>query len=295
MELLKNIKKSISHFIIFEELDFHVGINVVKFFTDNFYTTGKYNYILLSHSIEDKIIEQLTLSSSNEIECFTDLKNEYSSKYNINFINCKIVFHPKLYIQYESKSCIKIIIGSANLTGNAQSNNLESVISLIIKPNSNIEIKYVVNQIFQSLHNLFKAGNIKIKVSKPDWINVNFDNTFPKNISYVENLNRCLLNQIMDFIQESTIINAVAYAPRYDSEGESLLNYLNRKQVVGNYEEFDSIQQSNYHFHIKTYIFKTTNSTILFIGSPNNSAKSFLSKGLNIYENGILIRNRNKA
>ncbi len=295
MELLKNIKESISEFIIFEELDLHVGINVVKFFKDKFYSTGKDNYILLSHSIEDKIIEQLVQGNSDEIECLSDTKNVYSSRYNVNFIDCKTVFHPKLYIQIESKSCIKFIIGSANLTGNAQNKNLESALSLIIKPNSDIELRYVANQILQSLDRLFIAGNIKYKIPKLDWINFSLDNYLPKNISYIENLNCSLFNQIMDFIKESTIIKATAYAPFYNSEGESLLSYLSRIQVVSNYEEFDSMQQSNYHFHIKAYIFKTTNSTILFIGSPNNSAKSFLCKGLNIYENGLLIRIRNKA
>lgn len=273
--------------------DFSFGSSALAIFSKYLYNNKQEEnyYILLSHSIDNGILNNLNIFDENIIFSIVDKNNHRNNlNYSNIFSSSANVFHSKLYIKISMKS-ISIIFGSGNLTKKACYCNSESMIAFQVYDHSPFNIKLLSSKILLSALECFNISKSMISTYLPNWYKLidQMYNIHTTKYCYIHNFKKSLLDQIFQYVGENEVFSCEIFSPTFPSEGITLVDYFKKNYSGNQYRLYQINYINNLFNHSKIYLFNFKEKKVIFIGSPNASRSSFCSFGNNIVENGLLI------
>lgn len=93
-------------------------------------------------------------TSKEALQLLIDLDIPTSIVYSSN----RIVYHPKIY-SFESESCLKLLIGSSNLTISGLYQNVEASIALYGKNDDSDDIRNIASDIYENFNLILKSNS----------------------------------------------------------------------------------------------------------------------------------------
>lgn len=278
-------------------------------------------YSLNLQFLEDFMLNLNGVASCTDLCVFTDRK-VYNSHFDINtiekpkYINRKYlvipvdtkgVFHPKLYL-LASEKLGRIGIGSANLTKEGISNNLE-IVSIFEVSEKDKTYSYFLKQCLEFLTKIAFHTNSKSAVKQINDFSMYIGHLFSTDkespLQLVNNLETPIINKTVELLKDYKVNAIYVISPFYD-KNLKVLQYLRKlypkadikiyiQQGKSNFpiekfKEFNKLadisiyKNEERYMHGKALLFNTDKGMALLTGSANFTDSALLSKE---YESNI--------
>lgn len=219
------------------------------------------------------------------------------TKYFIESIKCKKIFHPKLFLSLY-KNVLNMWIGSNNLTESGYCYNAELVnpISINIDDPIDLDLIFDIHNFIKELSTLSKSEPHKrelAKILKKLPVKNSFENRYRW---ILNNISKPFLHQIKDIIKEK-ITKIHVISPFFAQDGEfyqKILEICEKLHIIiqqnnnnlpidvmnvrDNITYSEMILGKNRQLHAKLVFFETESNNYILSGSANFTRTAFLSQ-----------------